>query len=174
MITWIHDDNGLYVTILTVNSRNNIGGHSRRDRCRKTGPICRITPRLNVWVIRNHASWNTRQKLHIYRPQRSWGKVIYSQASVILFTGGGGSASVHAGIPPPPGPGTPPWDQAPPIRAEHTGRYGQRAGGMHLTGMQFLLNSAAIRSLLNYTFPFSIKPRQTEAIKPVSDFQYMF
>ena len=35
-----------------------------------------------------------------YRPQRSWGKVIFSQASVILSTGG--SASVHAGIPLPP------------------------------------------------------------------------
>ena len=57
---------------------------------------------------------------------------------------GGGSASVHAGIPPP-GPGTPPWirpprpgtpaspDQTPP---EHAGRYGQRAGGTHPTGMQ--------------------------------------
>ena len=33
-----------------------------------------------------------------YRPQRSWGKVIFSQASVILFTGA--SASVHAGMPP--------------------------------------------------------------------------
>ena len=47
-----------------------------------------------------------------YRPQRSWGKVTFSQVSVILFTGG--SASVHTGIPPtpprtrhPPGPGTP-------------------------------------------------------------------
>ena len=28
------------------------------------------------------------QKLNIYRPQRSWGKVIFSQASVILSTGG--------------------------------------------------------------------------------------
>ena len=27
--------------------------------------------------------------LYIYRPQRSWGKVIFSQASVILSTGGG-------------------------------------------------------------------------------------
>ena len=52
--------------------------------------------------------------LHHYRPQRSWGKVIFSQASVILLTGG--SASVHAGIPP--GPDTPleqtPWEQTPP------------------------------------------------------------
>ena len=56
---------------------------------------------------------------HFYRPQRSWGKVIFSQASVILLTGG--SASVNAGIPP---------------GAEHAGRYGQRAGGTHPTGMQ--------------------------------------
>ena len=35
--------------------------------------------------------------LHHYRPQRSWGKVVFSQACVILFTGGG-SALVHAGI----------------------------------------------------------------------------
>ena len=27
--------------------------------------------------------------MHHYRPQRSWGKVIFSQASVILLTGGG-------------------------------------------------------------------------------------
>ena len=26
---------------------------------------------------------------HFYRPQRSWGKVIFSQASVVLLTGGG-------------------------------------------------------------------------------------
>ena len=80
--------------------------------------------------------------------------------SVILFTGGG-SASVHAGIPPP-GPGTPweqvppppagtpwsrhplrvdtPWDQAPPRCRPpctvHAGRYSQQVGGMHPTGMQ--------------------------------------
>ena len=44
--------------------------------------------------------------LSCYCPQRSWGKVIFSQASVILFTGG--SASKHAGIPHPSGPGTTP------------------------------------------------------------------
>ena len=47
--------------------------------------------------------------------------------------------------PNPPGPSTPssrpPWDQAPPRsrpppRAEHAGRYGQRVGGTHPTGMQ--------------------------------------
>ena len=104
---------------------------------------------------------------------------MFSQACVILFTGWV-SASVHAGIPPPPkqtppgadtpgsrhlpgadtpwgadtpqeqtppspdqtppGADTPlgadtPWEQTPP-RAEHAGRYGQRAGGTHPTGMQ--------------------------------------
>ena len=42
-----------------------------------------------------------------YRPQLSWGKVIFSQASVILFTGG----STWAGTPP--GPGTPPLTRYP-------------------------------------------------------------
>ena len=47
---------------------------------------------------------------HIYRPQRSWGKVMFLQASVILSTGGG---STWPGTPP--GPGTPPWDQVHPL-----------------------------------------------------------
>ena len=42
-----------------------------------------------------------------------------------------GSASVHAGIPPP-------WSRHPP-GADHAGRYGQRAGGTHPTGMQSCL-----------------------------------
>ena len=50
-------------------------------------------------------------------PQRSWGKVMFLQACVILFTGGG-SASVHAGIPSPPGSRHPqeqtPQEDAPP------------------------------------------------------------
>ena len=69
---------------------------------------------------------------------------------------------MHAGIPPPPskadppGKETPPWQgrpplarQTPPSKADppgketpsctmHAGRYGQQAGGMHPTGMQFL------------------------------------
>ena len=67
--------------------------------------------------------------LHVnfYRPQRSWGKVMFLQASVILLTGGV-SASVHAGIPHPlgadtppsrhPPEQTPPWEQTPP-RSRH-------------------------------------------------------
>ena len=97
--------------------------------------------------------------------------ILVSQASVILFTRGGGLPQCILG------PGTPPPDQAgtlpgarqpppqyqagtcppprtrhppsprtrqappgpgrhPPSRAEHTGKYGQRGSGVHLTGMQ--------------------------------------
>ena len=56
---------------------------------------------------RNITEWVERQPprglTYYYRPQRSWAKVMFLQASVILSTGGG-SASVHAGIPPPPPP----------------------------------------------------------------------
>ena len=44
-----------------------------------------------------------------YRPQRSWAKVIFSQASVCPQGRGRGSASVHAGLYPPDPP-----DQTPP------------------------------------------------------------
>ena len=55
----------------------------------------------------------------------------------------GGSASVHVGIPPPPGADTPPeadlpWEQTPPCTL-HAGRYGQQAGSIHSTGMQSCL-----------------------------------
>ena len=56
-----------------------------------------------------------------YRPQRSWGKVIFSQASVILLMGGG----VCSGGVPAPG-GVPGGD--PPGTAT-------AAGGTHPTGM---------------------------------------
>ena len=84
---------------------------------------------------------------NFYRLQRSWGKVIFSHAFVILSTGG----STWAGTTPktrytpqtrcppgtrytpqtrytPPGPGTPPG-------VVHAGRYGQQVGGTHPTGM---------------------------------------
>ena len=95
--------------------------------------------------------------------------------------GGGGSASVHAGIPPweqtppprsrpPPRPGRPPLEQTPPGRhpppqtrhppgqalppgTEHAGRYGQCAGGTHPTGMQscFRHVKASFTLILNVT-----------------------
>ena len=76
-----------------------------------------------------------------YRPQRSWAKVMFLQASVILLTGGV-SASVHAGIHPPradtpradtPQEQTPPKEQTPP--PEQTPAYAQRTAGTHPTGM---------------------------------------
>ena len=101
-----------------------------------------------------------------YRLQRSWGKVMFSQACVILFTRG--SASVHAGIPTPQEQTNPsPWEQTPPRTryspdqahplgadttleqtpqtrhppgAEHAGRYSQCAGSKHPTGMQSCCN----------------------------------
>ena len=82
-------------------------------------------------------------------------KVIFLHLSVILFTGGRGSASVHAGIPPPREQTTPP-DQTPlgadtPPRADtppeqtprppgkQTPTYGLRAAGTHRTGMHSCL-----------------------------------
>ena len=55
-----------------------------------------------------------------------WGNIMFLQASVILLTGEG-SASVHAGIPPPLGADTPPasrsrhlpWEQTPPPGSRH-------------------------------------------------------
>ena len=48
-----------------------------------------------------------------YRPQRSCGKVLFSQASVILFTGGGVSARHPLGRQPPTFPGQTPTRQTP-------------------------------------------------------------
>ena len=58
---------------------------------------------------------------HHYRPQRSWGKVMFLSVSVILFTGGG-SAPLYAGMHPPcwtkgrhpPLGVATPWEQTPP------------------------------------------------------------
>ena len=50
---------------------------------------------------------------YFYRPQRSWAKVMFLQASVILSIGGG-SASVHAGMPAPPDQADPPGTSKPP------------------------------------------------------------
>ena len=55
---------------------------------------------------------------NFYRPQRSWAKVMFLQTSVILSTGG--SASVHTGMPHPPGADTTPWEQTLQSRHTHT------------------------------------------------------
>ena len=65
---------------------------------------------------------------HFYRPQRSWAKVMFLQASVILSTGGGVSASVHAGIHTPLGADTP-HEQTP--REQTTPRSRDPPGSRH-------------------------------------------
>ena len=62
--------------------------------------------------------------VNIYRPQRSWGKVMFLQACVILFTGGV-SASVHAGILHPPGADIP-WGADPPEQTPPGSRHPPR------------------------------------------------
>ena len=83
--------------------------------------------------------------MHFYRPQRSWGKVMFLQVSVILLTGGaGGYLTPPQSTPPSPLEQTPPRSRHPPEQTaspgadppEHAVRYGQRAGGTHPTGMQ--------------------------------------
>ena len=66
-----------------------------------------------------------------------WGKVIFLHLSVILFTVGVCLSAC--------------WDTTPP-GAEHAGRYGQRAGGTHPTGMQ----SCSISIFYGYILAFSI------------------
>ena len=96
--------------------------------------------------------------LDSYRPQRKFAKVMFSQVSVCPQRGcvphcmlgyhqplEPGRQPPGPGIPqeqaPSPGPGTPPRTRhppgpgTPPPGTEHTGRYGQKANGMHPTGM---------------------------------------
>ena len=60
---------------------------------------------------------------HNYRPQRSWAKVMFLQASVILLTGGCLPQCMLRYTPPrsrhPPWEQIPPWEQTPP-RSRHT------------------------------------------------------
>ena len=103
-----------------------------------------------------------------YRTQRSWGKVMFLQASVILSTGGG-SASVHAGITPPPsrsrhtpqeqahppsrhppGAGTPP-EQAPPLAQSMLGD---------------TVNARAVRILLECKLVYSTSPLHNVHVNP--------
>ena len=71
---------------------------------------------------------------YFYRRQRSWGKVMFSQACVILFTGGGGclpqcmlGCHTHPRKQtPPPGSRHPPLEADPPPRSKHRPPPGSR------------------------------------------------
>ena len=84
-----------------------------------------------------------------YRPQRSWGKVMFLHVSVILFTGGWGVCPIACWDTSPLGPeaGTP-WDQAPPragtTRTRHSPgtRYHPGAGTLHPPGTRHPLELA--------------------------------
>ena len=71
---------------------------------------------------------------HFYRPQRSCGQGNIFTPVCHSVHGGGGSASVHAGIPPLPMGPDPPPDQTP-LPGKQTPAYGLRATGTHPTGM---------------------------------------
>ena len=79
---------------------------------------------------------------NFYRPQRSCGQG-NAFTGVCLSRGGRGSASVHAGMPYPPGPGRHPPGPGrpphPPDQADPPGKqtpaYGLRTAGTHPTGM---------------------------------------
>ena len=104
-----------------------------------------------MWRKRHGRKFHCPQFNSSYRPQRSWGKVMFLQASVILLTGGS-LPQFMLGYHQPPGADTPldhhtPPDQAHPPGSrlpqtrhppstEHAGRYSQHVGGTHPTGMQ--------------------------------------
>ena len=109
------------------------------------------------------------KRIH-YRLQRSWGKVIFSQAYVILFTGGLGVCLSACWDTTPSSQGSPRWQGRPPPPGKadppctvHAGRYGQQAGGMHPSGMQFLLNS--LNSLTGLRWRNSIVSSHAKSLK---------
>ena len=102
--------------------------------------LCKI-PNANTAPARHKL-----QREHFYRPQRSWAKVMFLQASVILSTTGRCLPQWMLGYHPP-GADTPPGSRHPPgadpPRSRHppkeTPAYGQRAAGTHPTGMHSCL-----------------------------------
>ena len=124
---------------------------------------------------------NTPKRYIYYRPQRSWGKVIFSQACVILFTGGvclsacwdttpppGPGIPLGPGTPPgpgtlfprtrhPPGPGTPPGTRhPPPSRTRHPRSRSPLAQSM----LGDTVNARAVRILLECNLVYYIKTQK--------------
>ena len=78
---------------------------SQMDRYRFTQEVLNTERYLSRNSILRPISITT----HFYRPQRSWGKVMFLHVSVILFTGGGLPQGI-LGYPPP--------EQTPPLREQ--------------------------------------------------------
>ena len=98
----------LFILDLTVQQSGRIPGHVQTCSLCSAGGCIQLKCLLVVLCAQLH-----------YRPQRSWGKVMFLEACVILFTGGV-SASVHAGIPHPPEQTPPEADT--PLEAGHPPR----------------------------------------------------
>ena len=101
------------------------------DSCNTFGPNLSPCLHWQLLFVFQLSLFSCPIKSFFYRPQRSWAKVIFSQACVCPRGGGAGggvSASVHAGIPPqsrhplgadPPGADTPlPRGRPPPPKAD--------------------------------------------------------
>ena len=110
-----------------------------------------------------------RIQCNFYHPQTKFAKVTFSQASVCPQWGGV-SAPLHARIHPlqeqtPPRGSRHPPEQTPP--AVHAGRYGQRAGGTHPTGMhtcRLYFQTRAVSPLVLYGKKFGWMRRQVSVL----------
>ena len=106
--------------------------------------------------------WNFSKIMHYYRPQRCWGKVIFSQACVILFKGGLPQCMLGYHTPreqAPPRADTPPWEQAPTPWEQTPPRADTLPGAdTHLRREQSMLgdmaNAWAVRILLECNLVF--------------------
>ena len=78
--------------------------------CPQSATCYPVTAHPCYGVVATHPT----RMLSCYCPQRSWGKVIFSQASVILFTGGLPQCMLGCHMPPPQDQAGTPKDQAPP------------------------------------------------------------
>ena len=92
----------------------------------------------SVWVKGSMVTLDLFTKLDIYRPRRSWGKVIFSETCVKNSVHRGVSASFHAGIHPPGTRGRHP----PRTRGRHPPAQCMLGdtGGTHPTGRHTCLN----------------------------------
>ena len=112
------------------------------SRCNLTKCCCAKSPHHKRYVTTNlrlkttnlfrlqQSGWSAS-----YRPQRSWAKVTFLQASVILSTGGGGLPQCMMGCHPPPPRSRHPIRADTPSGADPPPAYGQRVAGTYPSEM---------------------------------------